>query len=577
MSVSNRFRKSDPAQPAVSSLAARVAVGVALALGLASLWQVTEQDIFWQIRAGDELWHGQGFPEIDSWSFTAAGKPWWNVQWLSTLLFSAVYRLGGAAGLVLARAALVALLFHRAGLLALASLPARARPYAHWILASLLPLTWTAMAFRLELRSDTLVFVVFVELLLRRARGVLRPWQLPASVALAANLHVGTAPFVALLAIYCALLRPRTLAMIAPSALALFATPYHLRVVSFWWRHFFYASHTVMQNPDHQPLRPAHHFAIGSFGLYGVVWLALTVLAVLGFWLCWTNLAGKRAARGELLLTALGFLALTALCTNRIRTFPYQLFFILPHLARSLHLALQLVGERRAASAASIVAAFAFFVGIRQITHSRMKYGLGLSRAMYPIGSAAFIQREQLSPNLFHTFAYGAYTVHALRDYKDFVDTRETMFDHLQVSILDAYASPSLTQQTMERFGIHTTLVPIPKTEPVGNLGYRNAITEYLPKEHWALVYFDDISVVVIRRTPEHAAVIERHEYQLLYPNLPPGNFLRMQPTGERLARYQREIATCLQDEPDNAFCLRTKQMADAYVAAGAGAGATER
>ena len=559
-----------------------VVLAIAVVLGAASLWQVTEQDIFWQIRAGEELWQGHGFPQIDSWSFTAAGKPWWNVQWLSTLLFAAVWRLG-APGLVVARGVLVALLFWRAGELCLAALRDVAPGRRLAITAALLPLAWTAMAFRLELRSDTLVFLVFVELLLRHVRGQLRPWQLPAAVVLAANLHVGTAPFVALLAgtlalgmrgralatgagsasLRAAALRSRTLALVG-SALGLFVAPYHVRVLGFWWRHLFYASHTLMQNPDHQPLRPAFHFS-SEFGLYGVCWLGLTLFAGLGFWLRWTATRGERPARRELAVTFVVATLLTALCTNRVRIFPYQLFFLLPHLARSLDLALQLLGGR-ASVGASVLAAFAFFVGVRQVFHSRLTYGLVLSRAMYPIGSAAFIEREHVAPNLFHTFAYGAYTVYALRDYKDFVDTRETMFDGLQATILDAYASPEVTQRTMDRFGVNATLVPIPRTERVGTLGYRNAIAEYLPQAQWALVYFDDISVVVVRRIPEHAALIAAHEYQLLYPNLPPGNFLRMKPEGERLARYRTEIATCLGDEPNNVFCKKTRDLVEGYV-----------
>ncbi len=539
---------------------------LAVSLGLASLWQVTEQDIFWQIRAGEELWQGHGFPQIDSWSFTAAGKPWWNVQWLSTMLFAALWR-GGAAALVAARGVLVAALFWRAGELCLATLRTCSPARQLAITAALLPLTWTAMAFRLELRSDTLVFLVFVELLLRHARGTLRAWQIPAAVVLAANLHVGTAPFVALLAGTLALgLRGRTrvLTLLASGA-ALFVAPYHVRVLGFWWRHLFYASHTLMQNPDHQPLQPAFHFSF-AFGLYGVCWLGLTLLAAFGFWLRWTATREDHAARREIALTFVVAALLTALCTNRIRIFPYQLLFLLPHLARSTDLALQLLGSR-APLGASVLAAFAFFVGVRQVSHSRLRYGFVLSRAMYPIGSAEFIQRERVTPNLFHTFAYGAYTVYALREYKDFVDTRETMFDGLQATILDAYASPEVTQQTMDRFGINATLVPIPRTERVGTLGFRNAIAEYLPQESWALVYFDDISVVVIRRIPEHAALIAAHEYQLLYPNLPPGNFLRMNPEGEQLARYRSEIATCLRDEPDNVFCTKTRERVDAYVA----------
>ena len=36
-------------------------------------------------------------------------------------------------------------------------------------------------------------------------------------------------------------------------------------------------------------------------------------------------------------------------------------------------------------------------------------------------------------------------------------------------------------------------------------LGYRDVIEEWLPTAAWALVYWDDVSVLVVRRIPEHA------------------------------------------------------------------------
>lgn len=541
---------------------------LALALGAACAWTVTEQDIFWQIRAGEDLVRLRAFPQIDSWSFTAAGKPWWNVQWLSTLLFAALYHLGGAPALVLGRVALVACWM---GVLAatIRAVVPRARVLTTCL--TLLPLFWTALSFRLELRSDTLVFVVFAEIVRRFHRGTLRRWQLPCFVMLAANLHVGTAPFVSALAIYLTLLDHRsswrsTLGLTLASCAALFVTPYHVRVLTHWTRHFFYSAHTTMYNPDHQPLA-WRHFEPSVFGLHGWAWLALSTLAVIGFLATPprrsaqipANVMGCRDARRERWLGVLGFVLLTAMCANRLRVLPYQLMFLTPHLARTLT---RLIAKiPRAHTLATAGAAIAVSVTVHELTHGKLEYGLSLSPRMYPIGSAAFIAREQLTPNLFQTFAFGAYTVYALRDYKDFVDTRETMFDGLQTEILEAYASPALTQRMMDRYGINVSMVPIPKTALVAGLGYRNAITEYLPKEQWALVYFDDISVVVVRRIPEHASVIERHEYRYLYPNLPPGNFLRMRPDASKLARYREEVERCLHDEPTNAFCMQTRDM----------------
>ena len=43
------------------------------------------------------------------------------------------------------------------------------------------------------------------------------------------------------------------------------------------------------------------------------------------------------------------------------------------------------------------------------------------------------------------------------------------------------------------------------------------AVNHFPPRE-WALVYFDDVAMVHVRRTPEAAALIERHGYEHVFP-----------------------------------------------------------
>lgn len=542
---------------------------LAVVLGGLRARELTEQDIFWQIRAGTELASTLRFPQVDTWSYTATGEPWHNVQWLSTLVLAGVFHLGGVAGLVLARCLLVAVLFWRLG----GTLLRRLDP-EHQLggLLTLLPLFWVATAFRLELRSDTLVFLVFVEM---QRQGLRRgPWPLVLGVVLAANLHAGTAPFVAALAVYLLLIRGwpwrRTLTWSLACVAGLLVTPYHVQVIAFWRRHFFYFDHVIMRNPDHRPFSAAEHLSVASVGWQGVVWLASCVFALLALWWRWQQLetlddpAARRCGQRELAWLALGGVALGWQSFDRVRTIPYHVFFLAPHLAQGYQLALELLG-RLAAWPTRLLAGLAVFALARQANASHVPFGFGLSRAMYPVGSTAFIEREQLQKNVYHTFAYGAYLVWYLRDYPLFVDTRETMYDGLQGAILDAFHSPAATQRILERYAVSTTLVPIPKTEKIGDLGFRDLIEEYTPSDQWALVYFDDISIVVVRRTPEHAALVAQHEYRLLRPNLPPGNFLRTRPTGDRLARYREEIARCLQDEPANRFCLKSRELSETY------------
>ena len=40
----------------------------------------------------------------------------------------------------------------------------------------------------------------------------------------------------------------------------------------------------------------------------------------------------------------------------------------------------------------------------------------------------------------------------------------------------------------------------------------------FFPRERFALVYWDDVAMIFLRRTPERAALLEREEYRYVHP-----------------------------------------------------------
>lgn len=529
---------------------------LALSLGALSLWEVTEQDIYWQVRAGDELLRTWTFPEVDTWSFAAAGEPWMNLQWLSTLLFRAAYVLG-PPGLVLARGLVVALLF-----LVLARLVrSAAGRAASWTAeATLLPLVWLAIAFRLQLRADTLVFIVYAFVLWWRAARPSHPRSTLVylgAVVLAANLHPGTSPFVMVAAGYVLVTTDASwrwrLLRICALVPADLLTPYHLHVLPFLRRHFFYFEEQVLTNPDHQRLDLARHLDIDTFGLAGLVWLGLSLLGAAGL-----ALDLRREPRRTVLPLLVAAL-LTTLCLDRTRAFPYQTIFLLPFATRAL-----VAVYTRLRPFTLLLPAAALPVLAYHLTISKHVLGLRDSRAMYPIDSVAFIRAWTIQPNLYHTFAFGAYIVWYLRDYPDFVDPRETPFRKLERDYLGAYASPEHARMLYEKYGVNAVLVPIPGTVLVPGLGHRDIIEEWLPASDWALVYWDDLAVLVVRRIPAHARVIAEHEYKHLRPNLPADDFLargRVR-TSDEIRQFTAEVRRCREERPHDALCQASERVA---------------
>ena len=66
-----------------------------------------QNDTFWHLRAGQDIWLTHAIPRVDGYSHTFAGAPWPDHEWLSQALMYAVYWVAGMPGLEIGAAALV--------------------------------------------------------------------------------------------------------------------------------------------------------------------------------------------------------------------------------------------------------------------------------------------------------------------------------------------------------------------------------------------------------------------------------------------------------------------------------------
>ena len=66
-----------------------------------------QNDTFWHLRAGADIWATGQVPRVDHYSHTFAGAAWPDHEWLAQAMMFAVYRVGGMPGLELGAAALV--------------------------------------------------------------------------------------------------------------------------------------------------------------------------------------------------------------------------------------------------------------------------------------------------------------------------------------------------------------------------------------------------------------------------------------------------------------------------------------
>jgi len=165
---------------------ARLWIVTALGLGALAgmLAPLSTVDLAYAIRLGREIMQTAAIPAVDTYTFTAAGRPWVDQQWLAQVVFAIVHGWGGWEGLVILRAVLIA------GIVGLIAMAARARgrsarTSALVAIGSLL-LASPALALRAQLLGALLLALALFVVSSGSRRAL---WLLPPIAAVWANVH----------------------------------------------------------------------------------------------------------------------------------------------------------------------------------------------------------------------------------------------------------------------------------------------------------------------------------------------------------------------------------------------------
>ena len=178
------------------SLATRIAVALAALIVIDSL-RFADPDLFVTLYAGREIAAHHGPPGVDTASFSVAGQPWNDYEWLARWTAYEIVHVAGDSGLVVARGAVVAAIL---ATLLFVSVSARGGAWSYGTAVAL----WTAAAGSYLLFRPTLVTFLAIAVLLAaldrwRCGARWPPWAIPLAIPLWANLHAGFALGVVLL------------------------------------------------------------------------------------------------------------------------------------------------------------------------------------------------------------------------------------------------------------------------------------------------------------------------------------------------------------------------------------------
>jgi len=145
---------------------------------------------------------------------------------------------------------------------------------------------------------------------------------------------------------------------------------------------------------------------------------------------------------------------------------------------------------------------------------------------MFPVKACDFIKNNQIDGRPFTTLRFGDYYTWAKDPSQKTFMYGSYLFLPLIAETENLIAANPLNpfqwNKFIERHKFDFTLTPY--SSPRYSIAKKNLPFSYsmmeiiFPRKKWALIYFDDISFILIKRKPENYNLIQRLEYRYLWP-----------------------------------------------------------
>jgi hypothetical protein len=472
--------------------------------------KIADFDLFFHLRLGEWLLE-KGIYRLDTFSYTAEGRPQYLLEWLSNGILYIAYKYMGYTGLGLLKASmfscLVFLILKTLGVL-------RANRTA--LCAALTIVTFAyAVRFRLDLRPYYFTYIclaafIYIFHLYRRDGDKRVLYLLPAVQLLWSNTHGGMiiGPPLATLFMATEALRKKKFApWIIPALLSVWA-----------------ASALNPHGPG--PFKALLSFAPGAGGELGELgeWQGLDMNLLWGY--------GLRYTLGFQILVLGAFVWLLREALKR----RFDLFNIILF-SGSLYYSIRHV---RLMDLSSIILAPMFFMALEDAMGRIKKYssilnitacilmlyllvfsvagggtysfGFGKKEGIFPDGAIKFLDENNITGRQFNTITAGSYMLWASPGRKVFIDGRLIV----PGDVMNGYSKAIKSREGFEAMD--------------GRYGFNYAIVDYDPKYRWRFplhlsfnpdwipVYWGSSSVVYLKNKAENENIIERFGYRILRP-----------------------------------------------------------
>jgi hypothetical protein len=197
---------------------------------------------------------------------------------------------------------------------------------------------------------------------------------------------------------------------------------------------------------------------------------------------------------------------------------------------------------------------------------SPFEFGSGIA-SYFPDQIARFTKEKDLRGHMLNSYAFGGYLIWSLYpERKVFIDGRNEVYLPLLKEVVHARADSRLWEALLEKYSIEYSLLNYlddleelttfdAKNNPV--ITYAPFSSTHFPRARWALVYWDDDGMILVKRNGMNAA-LTKLEYTSIFPE--GSAYMQMLVHSKKIdkGRSVEELQRKLKEDPD---CKRAKKL----------------
>lgn len=177
-------------------------------------------------------------------------------------------------------------------------------------------------------------------------------------------------------------------------------------------------------------------------------------------------------------------------------------------------------------------------------------FGLGINEYRVPVGAVRYMNANAVQGRLFNPFHWGGYLIwNGYPQRSVFIDPRAGLSEELLEKFSIAKAGNLwMLEQLFKEFGFEAVVLDYPSRDE----GAKELSGLALSDPNWALVYWDDTSLLYLRRGGTYQSLILRDEYRFLKPAAGRNGISSYLADPITLSRIEGDLVRAIQQNPSS-------------------------